>query len=195
MKITKLLKILTLSSLVVFFTSCSSIPLPLEVDYRATNYDALIENALQKASAKLAKLHKSREVVLVTDFVNVDNLENKSKLGFLLSSTLKDKLTSSHGLTVREVELSQNFKMGAQGLKLLTREHKEIDPNLYDENYAVVGTYALTSRQLIVFIKIIDIYTGHVLATTSNKARMTKEMKELDRSPRKGPRIYSPTVL
>ncbi len=195
MKITKLLKIFLLSSLVIFFTACSNIPVPLQVDYRATNYDALIEEALAKASTKLAFLKKSHEVVLVTDFVNVDTLENKSKLGFLLSSTLKDKLTSKHDLTVREVELSQNLKIGSQGLKLLTREHKEIDPNLYDENYAVVGSYTLTSRQLIVFIKIIDIYTGHVLATTSNKARMTKEMKELDKRPRKSPHIYSPTVL
>lgn len=195
MKIAKLFKTLIFSSLVVFFTACSSIPVPLQVDYRATNYDALISDALKKASDKLAKLSKSKEVVLVTDFVNVDDLENRSKLGFLLSSTLKDKLNANHGLTVREVEMSQNLKMGSQGLTLLSRDLSQLDPNLYDENYAVVGTYTLTQRQLIVFIKIIDIYNGHVIATTSNKARMTKEMQELDKRPKKKRHIYSPTVL
>lgn len=195
MKIARLFKTLLFSSLVIFFTACSSIPLPLEVDYRATNYDALISNALKKASDKLAKLQKNSEVILVTDFVNVDDLENRSKLGFLLSSTLKDKLSANHGLTVREVETSQNLKMGSQGLTLLSRDPSSIDPNLYDENYAVVGTYTLTERQLIVFIKIIDIYNGHVLTTTSNKARRTKEMQELDKRPSKKRHIYSPTVL
>lgn len=195
MKIAKLIKTLLLSSLVVFVTACSSIPVPLEVDYRATNYDALISNALEKAADKLAKLEKNKEVVLVTDFVNVDDLQNRSKLGFLLSSTLKDKLSANHGLTVREVEASQNLQMGSQGLRLLSRDISKIDPNLYDENYAVVGSYTLTQRQLIVFIKIIDIYNGHVLATTSNKARMTKEMQELDKRPTQKRHIYAPTVL
>jgi hypothetical protein len=140
-------------------------------------------------------LQKAQEVVLVTDFVNVDNLQNQSKLGFLLSSALKDTLTSKYDLTVREAKLGQHFKMGPQGFKLLTKNHDEIDPNIEPQTaYAFVGTYTVTSKQLIVFTQIIDIYTGYVLGSTTNRTRVTKEILQMDKQPRRTD-IYSPTVL
>lgn len=196
-KIAKRFQYLLLISLAVFFTACSTSDLPLLVDYKATDYDKLLQETVKKMSSKVNQLKKQNEVVLVTDFVNVDKLQNKSRLGFLLSSTLKDTLTSTYDLTFREVELSQNFKLSPNGgLKLLSRNQRDIDPNIYMENYAIVGTYTVTSKQLIIFVKIIDIYTGHVLGTASNRTRATEEIMELDINPEKKQRaVYSPFVL
>lgn len=196
MKITKLFKTFFFASLVVFFTGCSSssIPIPLSLDAGATNYDELVGEALIKMQSKLATLKKNKEIVLVTDFVNVDKLQNKSKLGFLLSSTLKDNLSANYDLTIREAKLGKHFSMGEEGLKILSNKHANVDPNLYYENYAIVGTYTLTSKQLIIFIKVIDIYNGHVLASTSTRTRLTEELKELDKTKSKRV-IYSPMVL
>lgn len=196
MKKAKLLSIILLSSLALFFSACSS-ALPLAVDYKTTNYEDLMEDTVQKMSSKIAKLKKQREVVLVTDFVNVEKLQNKSRLGFLLSSSLKDTLSSKYDLTIREASLGKNFKMSQEGgLKLLSRNQREIDDNIYMENYAIVGTYTLTSRQLIVFVKIIDIYTGHVLGSASNRTRATQEVIQMDKTAdEQQPRVYSPMVL
>ena len=63
-------------------------------------------------------------MVLVSDFVNLDKLKNRSQLGFLLSSMLKDKL-SSLDIIVREIELGKEFEIGNSGFNLLTREKIE----------------------------------------------------------------------
>lgn len=197
MKITELFKATILSSLVILLTACSprDIIVPLDLDFNALNYDTFMDDTVKKMASKVQKLEKAREVVLVTDFVNVDDLQNQSKLGFLLSSALKDTLTAKYDLTIREAKLGQHFKMGPQGFKLLSKNQNEIDPNVQPLTaYAFVGTYTVTSKQLIVFTQIIDIYTGHVLASTTNRARVTKEIKELDKKPRRA-NVYSPTVL
>ena len=196
MKIAKLSQYFIIIGLAIFFNACTS-SLPLSINLNSTNYEDLVSSAVDKMASKIKKLKKQKEVVLVTDFVNADNLENNSQLGFLLSSTLKDNLTSKYDLTIREIELSKNFRIGSQGLKLLTRKSQDLDQNIYNENYAIVGTYSITSEQLIIFVKVIDIYNGHVIASSSNRTRATKEVKDLDRVPKEEKRrnVYTPLVL
>lgn len=197
MRIAKYVQYLLIFCLAISFNACSNpLPLPLAIDKNAIDYESLVGDAIEKMAIKIKKLKKQNEVVLVTDFVNVDSLQNRSKLGFLLSSTLKDTLTSEYDLTFREIELNQNFTFSTQGLKLLTRKQKEIDATISMENYAIVGTYTITERQLIIFIKVIDIYTGHVIASSSNRARATSEVKMLDQDTKERQRaIYTPMVL
>lgn len=197
MKTAKLINLIILAVIAVFFTSCTEkIRMPLVLDYNATNYDHFIQEALKKSQKQLQKLSKQQEVILVSDFVDLDNLQNHTKLGFLLSSILKDNLTSKYNLIIREVELNKNFTLGTQGLKLLTRKQKDVDSKIYNENYALVGTYTLTEKQLIIFIQIIDIYTGHVIASSSNRTRATDEIRKTNKSMYQPKRtIYEPMHL
>lgn len=196
MKIAKLFYLIFLSSLAILFTACSSSSLPLAVDYKTTNYEKLLNDTVEKMASKVQQLKKQNEVVMVTDFVNVDKLQNRSQLGFLLSSSLKDTLTSKYDLTIREASLSKNFKMSSDGgLKLLSRDQRDIDSSIYMENYAIVGTYTMTSKQLIIFVKIIDIYNGHVLGSASNRTRTNKELFELDKGEEEQRRVYAPMTL
>jgi hypothetical protein len=72
------------------------------------------------------------DVILVSDFVNIDKLQNHSKLGFLLSETLKDVL-SNQNIIIREVELGYNFKIGEKGFTVLSRNANDIDTDITNE--------------------------------------------------------------
>jgi len=122
------------------------------------------------------------DIVLVSDFVNLDKLKNRSELGFLLSDILKDKLVSLN-ILVREVEFGKEFELGPSGFNLLTRDQSKIVSKVVkEEKYAVVGTYSITSRSLNLFIKLIDIRTGHILASSYERTAIDEEILQLEGS-------------
>ena len=148
---TKILKlVLTSIFFITTFTSCTQVvdgiahtssKIVKEIAHKAPNnhknitgsndFHSLVKNMVSKASFKLKKNVQMDDVVLVSDFVNLDNLENRSKLGFLLSDHLKDSLLNKD-IIVRQVELSQEFQYGRHGLNLLTRNHKDIKKKYVD---------------------------------------------------------------
>ncbi|WP_228126533.1 FlgO family outer membrane protein [Candidatus Marinarcus aquaticus] len=159
----------------------------------SNDFDRMV-NALVEDSYKKLKMNIEKdEVVLVSDFVNIDRLQNKSKLGFLLSETLKNVL-SNQNIIIREVELSQNFEIGEHGFNVLSRDHSEIDSNIYQERFAVVGTYSVTNKRLRIFVKLIDIYSGHILGSSSASTPMNSEIERLEHVPKEN-YIYRPMVL
>ncbi len=134
---------------------------------------------VDESANKIKKNIASNDVVLVSDFVNLDKLKNKSQLGFLLSSMLKDRLVSSN-IIVREIELGREFEFGKSGFNLLTRNKDRIISDKTKERYAVVGTYSLTSKSLNVFIKLIDIQTGNILSSSYERTDIDNEILGLE---------------
>jgi len=145
----------------------------------SNNFNSLVENLVQKTSSRLDKYILDDDVVLVSDFVNIDKLENRSKLGFLLSEHLKDSLLN-RDIIVRQVELSENFSYGKSGLNLLTREQRDISNKAVSGKFAVVGTYTITTETLIVFIKLLDVTNGNILASASSSTSIDNEILELE---------------
>ncbi|OCL84162.1 FlgO family outer membrane protein [Arcobacter porcinus] len=145
----------------------------------ATNFHGMVTSMVDKQSLNLKKHIYLDDVVLVSDFVNVDNLKNRSELGFLLSSMLKDKLASKSIIT-REVELTKEFEFGQSGLNVLTREHKKILSDEVDSRYALVGSYSITSKTLNVFIKLIELSSGNVVGSSYERTAITSEILELE---------------
>ncbi len=186
--LTKMKYIITSLFLATFFTGCFYI----NID-GSSNFERLISSMVESSYKKLKTNIEQDEVILVSDFVNIDKLQNHSKLGFLLSETLKDVL-SNQNIIIREVELGQDFKIGEHGFNVLSRKHKDIDPNIYKERFAVVGTYSITDKRLRIFIKLIDIYTGHILGSASEATIMTSEIQKLEQVPKQNT-IYTPMVL
>ena len=140
----------------------------------------------------------------VIDFVNIDNLENNSQLGFVLSNQLKsDLLKSCKGITVKELELGKNIKLGRNGSKILTRELDEIKSKVVDENSnLVIGTYAITSENLMIFVKVVDLATGIIKSSSTVNTSLTQEIMGLEgytpqqSQSQSNPRgIYRPLVL
>jgi len=171
------LKLVLISSfLAIFLTSCSY-KNPIN---GSNNFHSLISKLVDDSANKIKKNLMINDVVLVSDFVNLDKLKNKSQLGFLLSSMLKDKL-SSLNIIVREVEFGKEFEFGKSGFNLLTREKDRIvSDQVTKSRYAVVGTYSITSKSLNVFIKLIDVQTGNILSSSYEKTDIDEEILGLE---------------
>lgn len=160
----------------LFFSSCSY-KNPIS---GSNNFHSLVSKLVDESASKIKKNVSSAEVILVSDFVNLDKLKNKSQLGFLLSSMLKDKLVSLD-ILVREIELGKDFELGKTGLNVLTRQKdKIITDKIVNSRYAVVGTYSITSRSLNVFIKLIDVNTGYILSSSFTRTDIDDEILGLE---------------
>lgn len=170
------LKLIFISSfLTVFLTSCAYKD-PIN---GSNNFHSLISKIVDDSAIKIKRHTGLGEVVLVSDFVNLDKLKNKSQLGFLLSGMLKNKL-SSLNIIVKEIELGKEFELGTTGFNLLTREREHILSKTVQSNYAVVGTYSITSKTLNVFIRLIDVKTGNILASSYGRTNIDDEILGLE---------------
>lgn len=195
----KVLKVVWLLILLTFFTSCSS-NVPFKdmayIDHKnlvgTNSFESLVDSLIKKQELKVKKI-VGKDVVLVSDFVNLDRLKNRSKLGFLLAEHLKNSL-SNRNITVREVELGKQFEFGQSGFNILTRKQENISNQFVDNNFALVGTYSITTESLIIFIKLIDINNGNILSSASGSTLIDNEIKELERANR-NPVIITPMVL
>jgi hypothetical protein len=145
----------------------------------SNNFHSLISKLVDESATKIKKNLSPNEIVLVSDFVNLDKLKNKSQLGFLLSSMLKDRLVSLD-IIVREVEFGKEFEFGKTGLNVLTRDKDKILSDKVRSRYAVVGTYSITSKSLNLFIQLIDINTGNILSSSFEKTDIDAEILELE---------------
>ncbi|RXJ85679.1 hypothetical protein CRU93_10785 [Arcobacter sp. CECT 8985] len=159
----------------------------------STSFNRLVDSMVQKTVKKLKKELYLTDTVLVSDFVNIDRLKNRSKLGFLLSSTLKDRLLANN-ITVKEIELRKHFALGPNGFTALSRDTNEINSTINDARYAFVGTYSITTKTLIVFIKLIDLETGNILLSSQESTIVTDEILDLERK-NQIEDVYTPIVL
>lgn len=161
--------------LTLFFSSCAY-KNPIT---KVTDFHSMISDMVNKSAPKLKENIRLGEVVLVSDFVNLDNLQNRSQLGFLLSNILKDKI-SSLNIIIREIELGKEFEFGSSGFNLLTREYGKILSNRVQSRYALVGTYSISNKSLNLFVKLIDINTGNILSSSFARTDVDSEILGLE---------------
>lgn len=192
----KFFKQIILLTIVVFFTACSIPSMRYNNEIMNTDYDGIINDLLQKASYQIFPNMKMNEVLIVSNFSETMTLKSNSKLSFILSDLLKNKLVSKYSYTIREIELSKNFRFGEEGFKVLTRDAKSINNTVINSRYAVVGTYTITKNQLILFLKLINIRDGLVLASSSHSVNLTQEIDQSSKVIiRRPPVVYQPMTL
>ncbi len=189
------IKVISLLLLSMFLTSCSYHKIPVTFQTGANDFHSLVSKLVDESAEKIKTKVKKDDIVLVSDFVNLDKLKNRSQLGFLLSDILKDKLVSLD-IVVREVEIGKQFELGSTGFNMLTRNKNEIiSDNITDnQRYAVVGTYSITSKSLNVFIKLIDIRTGNILSSSYERTDVDKEIMQLEGQDNYNP-VLRPNVV
>ncbi|MBU0721286.1 hypothetical protein KJ877_08085 [bacterium] len=144
-------------------------------DYNV-NYIALADNAVD-ALFKTADIDPKN--FIVTDFVDLTSLQNYSKLGYILSNSIKNALIQKHSAKVVEAEISKYFEISGNGLRVLSRNIKLLRTDSFELNRAVVGTYTYTDEEIIVFVKLIDLKTGIIEGSYAKKLPMTCEMMYL----------------
>lgn len=190
----RLKNIIIFSFLTFFLSACSYHKIPVTFQTGTNDFHSLVSKLVDESANKIKMHIKSDDIVLVSDFVNLNDLKNKTQLGFLLSDILKDKLVSLN-ILVKEIELGKEFEIGKSGFNVLTRnKNKILDTKIDKERYAVVGTYSITSKSLNVFIKLIDIQTGNILSSSFERTDIDKEILELEGEDEKR-RILRPQVI
>lgn len=176
----------------IFLSSCSY---HKNIISGGNNFESLVEELVDESAKKIKRNIHIDDVLLVSDFVNINNLQNRSELGFLLSNILKDKLVSLD-IVVREVEFAKEFQLGKKGLNVLIRDkNKIISDAVSKERFAVVGTYSITNRSLNVFVKLIDIRTGHIHASSFERTAIDEEILNLERPKEKKERVTRPNLV
>jgi len=192
----KKIKLLSLIIITILFTACSIPDLRYNHELKNTNYDEIVSNLLQKASYQIFPNMERDEILIVPNFVETTSLKSNTKLSFILSDTLKNKLVSKYSYTVREIELSKNFRFGAEGFKVLTRNSRNINNTIINSRYAVVGTYTVTKNQLLLFLRFINIRDGLILASSTYSTDLTQEITESNKIViQKKPVIFQPMTL
>lgn len=162
-----------------------------------TDFDNLTENLLNQLCSTIQEPRISSKPIYVVDFVNLQELENHSELGFLLSDELKTHVTQKCNIPVYALEYAKYLKIGANGTKLLSRNINELsNTKIKQTAYALVGTYAFTQRQLILYLKLIDLKNGIILKSATHKTTLTDEIINLEKKPKSYQKnIYQPVVL
>ena len=165
-----------------------------------TDFNLLTKSSLNDLSDTILNI-KSRKRNLsplyVTDFVNINNLENRSQLGFILSDELKTNITQDLNWPIYQIEFAKYLKVGKTGTKLLSRDVSDLKYKSMDDNtYALVGTYAITQRQLLVYLKFINLRNGVILKSSTKRIPLTDEIKNLEKTTKEiPPEIFQPVVL
>ncbi len=169
----------------------------LSTDFKLLT-DALVKNMSRKIR-RISPYSYNVETFIITDFVNVNYLNNKSNLGFVLSSELKASLSQKFSdISIEELTLGKDIKIGSNGVKLLTREVKELKQKSFNRNkYFLVGTYAITNKKLMLFLRLVDYSGNKVITSASINTPITREITDLesDKDGDNVQKIYAPLVL
>ena len=106
--------------------------------------------------------------VLVATLVNVDRLDESSRLGRIFSEQIAGRLVQ-RGLSVTELKMRESVAMQReQGELLLSRELRDVS-RAHDAQAVVVGTYAVSSTILYVSIKLVK-PDGNLVVAAHNYA-------------------------
>ncbi len=158
-------------------------------------------------SKEITKDLKTSSILYITDFVNIASLENTSQLGFILASNTKVAILNNDTNTdtndkkakktiIKELTIGKNIKIGKQGIKLLSRELSKLKTTkILANSQVLVGTYAITSKQLIVYLKLINLDTDELLFSKTTSVPITDEILELEGIDTTNQDIYIPLVL
>ncbi len=116
---------------------------------------------------------------IVTDFVDLTSLQNYSKLGYILSNSIKNSLITKYKARVVEAEVSKYFEISGNGLRILSRNIKRLRTDNFKLSRGVVGTYTYTDEEIVIFVKLIDLKTGIIEGSYEQKLPMNCEMMYL----------------
>ena len=116
---------------------------------------------------------------IVTDFVDLTSLQNYSKLGYILSNSIKNSLIRKYKARVVEAEVSKYFEISGNGLRILSRNIKRLRTDNFELSRGVVGTYTYTDEEIVIFVKLIDLKTGIIEGSYEKKLPMNCEMMYL----------------
>lgn len=144
--------------------------------FNAANYTAVAELMKRYPVA----VPPSNAPFIVATLVNIDQLEQSSTLGRLISEQVASRMTQlGHGVLELKVRNGIYMKRN-EGELLLTREIKEV-ATTHNAQAVVVGTYAESSSLVYVNLKIVNPVSSVVLAAYDYALPNDKQIQSLIR--------------
>jgi len=123
---------------------------------------------------------------IVATLVNIDQLEQSSTLGRLITEQISSRM-SQLGYGVVDLKVRNGVYMKRnEGEFLLTREIKEV-ANVHKAQAVIVGTYAESSNLIYVNLKVVNPSNSMILAAYDYALPLDKQIRSLVR---KGPAAY-----
>lgn len=116
--------------------------------------------------------------LLVATMVNIDSLNQSSRLGRLVSEQIAARLAQS-GYNVVEMKLRNNvyIREGA-GELLLSRDVRDLSKN-HNAQVVVVGNYAVAAGYICLTLKAVTVADNRVIAVTNYLLPLTENNKAL----------------
>jgi hypothetical protein len=182
-----MIKFLFLITISIFFISCANVPTytskvkkyfvnpSTTIDFKDITYDL---------TSKLCSKLKNEDIIYITDFVNEENLKNKSKLGFLLANQTKVNIQDEQcvpNILIQDLQLANAMKVSYNGSRILSRDIDEIKVKTIDEEKKILtGSYIITTNQIILFLKLVNLNDGTTIASTTTTRILNDEFKQLE---------------
>lgn len=115
----------------------------------------------------------SDQIVIIPDFLEIQNLKT-DHIGLLLGEVMRSNYSQICKGKIIQVEFPKYFKISKEGVISLTRNPQELKTTEHSANNAIIGTYSYTDDVLRVFVRKIDMETGHILKMTSKELPLDK---------------------
>jgi len=161
---------------VAFLGACATGP-----TYQAAESSEFTEanySAVDKlVSATAVPIDKNLPVLIAT-VVNIDSLNQSSRLGRLISEQVATRLTQ-RGYNVVEMKLRNNvYIREGTGELLLSRDVRELTKN-YNAQVVVVGNYAVAAGYVYLTLKAVTATDNRVIAAVNYLLPLTENNKAL----------------
>lgn len=146
-------------------------------EFTAANYAAV-----DKLVATPLTIDKGAPLLVAT-LVNIDAMNQSSRLGRLVSEQVATRLTQ-HGYQVVEMKLRNNvYIREGTGELLLSRDVRDLSKN-HQAHIVVVGSYAAAASYVYLTLKAVSVADNRVLAATNYLLPLTENNKALLAQPR-----------
>lgn len=148
----------------------NNIKLVKDTDIRSANYNA-VDFLLKKLPTKLRK----DSPVLVASLVNLDNLNESSTFGRVVSEQIASRLKQKDYSTIEMKLRTTVFIKEGSGEFLLSREISKISIK-HRAQAVVVGTYAVASDRVYITVRIVNVNDGNILASCDYEIPMSRDV-------------------
>jgi TolB-like protein len=129
-------------------------------------------------SSNMPKPQMSGMPIVITTFVDLNDLGKTSVFGRMMAEKMIDEMTKQ-GFHVVEFRKSQDIFVRKDGGEfILTRDASELS-KVTNAMAVLAGTYIATSKSVIINARLIDIKTPRVLSTASYDIERSDEVEGL----------------
>jgi TolB-like protein len=138
---------------------------------------SIADNLVDRANPPL--VYQNPEMaVLLTTFVDNNNLESTNRFGKLLQEHIGSRLVQI-GYSVKELKLAKSLNIEpGTGETMLTRDLTKLE-GTQNAQAILVGTYSRTSRRLYISARLINPTNNTIIASDDYRLCMDSEMLDL----------------